>query len=304
MGGPADTGTIDFDSDDGQDTGIEVDAATIVAAAVFNAVAMPSGMPDFQRASIERRADETREAAVEAGFVKASAGDLIDGRTREQRQKDAADEAQSYLASFIAQEERRRREEAWDASRVAIGGVAMSGEEWDAAYEFLSDPKMRERLVQSMTRTKGWSKDRAEKAADDALTLAQIAQKKKDGTITAADETKATEITRRNPDAAEMVKEAARMKAGRGYDADVTTSGSAISFLSDDAGTATSEYQNLVKASAARMKAGDDSAFTSAPSLVSHFEAARDAPIVKPVAEPPKPVSPLLVAQLDVSGPF
>jgi hypothetical protein len=293
MGEPDDTGAINFTFDDSNGTGSEVDAETYVSAAAvaFNNAALPPAMPDWLKDTI--RADA-------AEIVQSLQNEEV-RRTEARLRRDGEDDNLDAMWQTVARDQRERE---WDQSRVAVGGIAMSGEEWDSAYELLSDPKMRDRLIQSMKRRKGWSPDRAEKAADDALTLAQIAQRKKDGTITPADEAKAGEITRRNPDAVEMVREAARMKEDRGYGAGADASVSTKSYLTGDVGATTTEYQTLVKASAANVMVGSDPAFTSAPSLISRFDAARDAAVAKPADAPAKPVEPQMVAQLDMNGPF
>lgn len=305
MGGPTDTGTIDFPPDREHDDGREVDAETNVSAAAlaFNGAALSGTLPDWLKDALLDRAEQIRDAA----------GDLIidnrmrpnDMRLRQVKTNAEDDDNLSQLAQIV-QQEWQQRERDWDRSRVEIGNMAMSGEDWDAAYEFLSDPKMRDSLIDRMTRTKGWTKDRAEKAADDALTLAQIAQRKKDGTSTATDHDKAEEITRRNPDAVEMVKQAAQEKLERGLSTEADASSPTQSVLSGDITSASSGYQDAMKnaASVANKRVGNDAAFASAPDLASHFDEARKVALATPVVEPAMPLPQKLVAKIDMNGPF
>ncbi len=260
------TGPIDFPLDNLKDEEWKGDASAFALAGAFNAVALPANLPADIRVHLEQRIEDDRQAAIESGFAQAGNNDIGNPASRQAREKAKADAALNYIADIV-EDDKRRREEEWDRSRITIGSVAMSGEEWDGAYELLSDPAQRQKIIDRMTRTKGWSQDRAAKAADDALTLAQIAQREKDGTITSADKANGNEITRRNPDAVVMVKEAARMKSERGFDtsldnrqleqsAFMATSSAAIG-TADIAATPT------------------DPAFAAAPDLTASFLAAR-----------------------------
>jgi hypothetical protein len=289
---------INFTRENIKDSEWKVDPAVYTAARIFNAVALPDDMPDFIKEAIEAKAEQARISAQEAGFVAPDTNRLIDGKTLQERERDKDEETRLYVASII-EEDRRERERVWDNSQVKIGTVAMSGEEWDGALELLSDPRLRDQLIQTMTRKKGWTQDRAEKAADDALILARLAQKEKDGTMTAADRAQADDITRRNPDAAVMVKEAARVNQERGMSTEADYSASAQSALSSDIASVARSRQNAVKDMAT------DKTFASAPTLASHFDEARNAIPVSRMDEPAiKPLPSQQITKPDMNTPF
>lgn len=278
-------------------------ADAIAPSLVFNNVALPPNLPDHLKSALLTKADQAREAAIDAGFVRPSAIDGVASISREERQRREDEKNTEYLGVVMAQEERRRRE--WEQSQITIGGVAMSGEEWDDAYQLLSDPRLRDQLVQNVMRKKGWSQDRAEKAADDALTLAQIAQKEKDGTMTSADRARADDTARRNPDAAVMAKEAAEFSHSRGLEVEGRTTLSSQSRLSGDIKIATNAQIESVQNAASEIHEGDDHAFASAPSLGSAFDAARNAALASQVEEAKvKPLPPRPLAAVDISGPY
>ncbi len=289
------TGPIDFPLDNLKDEEWNVDASALALAGAFNAVALPANLPAGIRIHLEQRIEDARLAAIESGFAQAGNNDIDNPASREAREKAKVDAALDYLADIVEDEKRRHGEE-WDRSRVTVGNVAMSGEEWDGAYELLSDPAQRQKLIDRMTRTKGWSQDRAEKAADDALTLAQIAQREKDGTITPADKSNADEITRRNPDAAETLKEAARMNRDRGYGASLNETSVERSALTAQSDSAFFRNEQIAAAPT-------DPAFTVAPNLVANFDAARSAPIAKPVQLADAKVTPVSPG-LDLNATF
>lgn len=295
---------INFTRDDIKDSEWKVDPAVYTAARIFNAVALPDDMPDFIKEAIEAKAEQARISAQEAGFVAPDTNRLINGKTIQEREREKDEETRLYVASII-EEDRRERERVWDNSQVKIGTVAMSGEEWDGALELLSDPRLRDQLIQNMTRKKGWTQGRAEKAADDALILARLAQKEKDGTMTAADEAKADDITRRNPDAAVMVKEAARTHQELGIETGIDQSASAASNLSGDITLAATARRNAVNDMTVDMTVSGDKAFASAPTLAAHFDEARNATLVRRMDEPAnKPLPSQPVTKADMNTPF
>jgi len=283
MAGDDDTSSLDSQS------GFEEAGLTAYAvAAEFGAAAFPPNMPAWLCESLERNATLARQAEGSERFFNPATIDAADPKSREQREKEANERATETITAIVA-DERRRQEAEWDRSHVAIGGIELTGEEWDQAYELLFDPAQRQKLIDRMTRTKGWSKDRADKAANDALTLAQIAQREKDGTITSADRTRAEGITRRNPDAAEMVKEAARMKNDRGFDQS-HDSGSLKQSAFVTQGSATVGTAEIAAAPT-------DPALKGAPDLTARFESARAEQLAKP-AQPEVILPPRLVANV------
>ncbi len=149
------------------------------------------------------------------------------------------------------EEVRRKNEELWDKSNHTIGNIEMSGEEWDEAYENLSDPDKRAQIKQALMKKKGWSEERAKKATEDALRLAQIAQKEKDGTITAADKAEAEQIARDNPDAAVAVKLASSENMNLKAAASPQYQGAN---LSENTSTRSGEIENIYKAGATNIE--------------------------------------------------
>lgn len=127
----------------------------------------------------------------------------VDGRPVNDSDEEAAEFA-----------EQMGRERAWDQSRVNVGGVELSGEEWDRALENLSDEKTRQEIEDDLTEEYGGDRRRAKKALADAMELAKIAARVKNGTATAADTQRAADINRNNPDAGDAIKQAADRTEG------------------------------------------------------------------------------------------
>lgn len=127
------------------------------------------------------------------------------GLSPEQRKKEEAEDALRDAVEN-AQDRARERERAWDEARHRLGGVTLTGAQWDGVLAALSDEATRAAIEDALTRQYEGDRARAKKATTDALELAQIAQRVKNGTATEADERRATEITTANPDAATALK--------------------------------------------------------------------------------------------------
>jgi hypothetical protein len=119
------------------------------------------------------------------------------------------DEGVEMLSEAGEQAERE-----WDRSRVNVGGIEMSGEEWDKALEVLSDEEKRQKVEDELTEEYGGDRKRAKKATTDALELARLAKKRENGTSTAADKQREDEIVRNNPDVGDAAKIASGQLGG------------------------------------------------------------------------------------------
>lgn len=78
----------DLHRDDKLDAEVQVGAATYVAAAIFNVVAMPGNLPDHIKVKLASMTEQAQRAAQEEGFVRAHNDGLLDGKTKEQRQQE------------------------------------------------------------------------------------------------------------------------------------------------------------------------------------------------------------------------
>jgi hypothetical protein len=125
-GREGDRPSIDLQRDDIKDTERQVDEAianAIAPALAFNSAALPANLPDHLRVHLEAKADQDRDAAVEAGFAIPSADDIASGRTPDQRAKERD---QGYtLADLVLDdmEDQRREREAWQRQSHSFAGV-------------------------------------------------------------------------------------------------------------------------------------------------------------------------------------
>lgn len=127
---------------------------------------------------------------------------------------DASEDEGVEMLSEAGEHAERERERLWDQSQVNVGGIEMSGEEWDKVLEALSDEEKRQEIEDELTEEYGGDRKRAKKAITDALELARIAEKIKNGTATAADRQRAIDIKTNNPDATGALKVAADRSDG------------------------------------------------------------------------------------------
>ena len=101
-------------------------ADAIAPSLVFNNAALPPNLPDHLKSALLTKADQAREAAIDAGFVRPSAIDGIASLSREERQRREDEKNSEYLGVVMAQEERRRREqEEWSRTKSTVGGVTI-----------------------------------------------------------------------------------------------------------------------------------------------------------------------------------
>jgi len=151
-------------------------ASAIAPSLVFNAVALPPNLPDHIKSALMARADQARDAAVEAGFVQPTAADGIGYLTREERQRRDDEKNGEYLGVIMAQEERRRREqEVWSHTKSTVGGVTMTGAEWsEVAHRLRNDEDLRRRVMDAF-KDQGMSEREAEARYERAADIAEIA---------------------------------------------------------------------------------------------------------------------------------
>lgn len=119
---------------------------------------------------------------------------------------DASEDEGVEMLSEAGEQAERERERLWDQSQVNVGGIEMSGEEWDKVLEVLSDQEKRQEIEDELTEEYGGDRKRAKKATTDALELARLAKKRENGTSTAADKQREDEIVRNNPDVGDAAK--------------------------------------------------------------------------------------------------
>lgn len=251
---------------------------------------------------------------------------LAEDLRRTERRREKEEKAQDDFESSV---ERMERQQKWERQVQSIGGVEMTGAEWDEALETVSDPVKKQKLLSHLMRKNGWSKERAEKAVNGAEELALIAQKEKDGTITAADRERANEITRTNPDAAVALKAASKRdfmneqslgaeRQARDASWDGSSERSAaqldnnaaaaqsslVAWSSIENGRSTTSAAKLADTGAGDAKAAERP-FASAPDLKKDFEEAKAKPADAPSPEAaPAAPAPQVMAKADLNSAF
>lgn len=182
----------------------KINTADLIMASSFNDFASPTGFSLANHNKI-RNADKYADYSISQGggrVTEVNGIAYVNGKAIDDDEEN--DEA---LESFKDQVD-ELNEKLWDQKSVTIGGVSMSGEEWDQVHEALTNPVKRRQIQEALMREKGWDEKRSKKAIDDALILAQIAQEEKNGTITPARRAQADQIARDNPDAVTALKTA------------------------------------------------------------------------------------------------
>jgi hypothetical protein len=151
-------------------------ADAIAPSLVFNNVALPPNLPDHIKSALLAKADQAREAAIDAGFVRPSAIDGVASISREERQRREDEKNTEYLGVVMAQEERRRREqEEWSRMKSTVGGVTMTGSEWaELAQRLRNDDDLRRRVIEAFE-GRGMSRSEAEARYERAAQVAEAA---------------------------------------------------------------------------------------------------------------------------------
>lgn len=169
----------------------DFDAAVYTAARIFNAVALPDDMPDFLKEAIEAKAEQAKISAREAGFVAPEMGNLIDGKTIQERERDKDDEARAYVASIAQDIEQRRqqeREEAsyqeWHQTRHTYAGQTMDGEDWHRLLTWFRDPANTAAWEDAMMTETGQSRDEVRQTGGKMKRFYDLMEKDARGTIT------------------------------------------------------------------------------------------------------------------------
>lgn len=151
-------------------------ADAIAPSLVFNNVALPPNLPDHLKSALMVKADQAREAAIDAGFVRPTAIDGVASLSREERQRREDEKNSNYFEAMMTQEQRRRREqEQWSRTKSTVGGVTMTGSEWaELAQRLRNDDDLRRRVIEAFE-GRGMSRDEAEARYERAAQVAEAA---------------------------------------------------------------------------------------------------------------------------------
>ncbi|HEX7822825.1 MAG TPA: hypothetical protein VF463_19675 [Sphingobium sp.] len=189
-----DTGPIDFQRDDTENDGLKVDAIAnaIAPLLVFNAVALPPELPDDVKAAVIAKADQARDAAVEAGFVLPSANGPSDGKTPEERKKEREEKSLSYASLMMDEmEDQRKREEAhyaeWRQSSHTYAGQTMDGEQWHRLMNWFRDPANVTAWEDAMMAQTGQSREEVRQTGGKMKRFYDLMEKDARGTLTGAE---------------------------------------------------------------------------------------------------------------------
>jgi len=272
--------SIDLQRDNINDTERQVDASVYTLAGVFGAVALPPGMPDYLKAAIDDKVEAARRVAQESGFVIADNADLIGGKTREERRREADDETADALRSASATE---RQREDWERKVHDLAGQHLTGAEWaDMARELQPGEKGHNWLVDYLV-AQGKTKEEAEKTASD-MQLAASGTSKPEADRT-REENEAITRVNSNPESATILKHYQQARE-EGFPpvAQSTT------------GFTNTSQKASVDAGAAAL----DAMFPSAPDLTEHHRAAVAA--TQPLDQPPSPPLPPTPKPTAVAG--
>lgn len=167
--GGANTTPVDLHPDNIEDAGTQVDASALALAAVFGPVSFPPNMSEAVKAMVMDRAEQMRNAA----------GDFaLDNRSAAERLKDEKDRAQGNdnlsLLAQLAQEQQAEREE-WMRTRSTVGGVTMTGQEWqDFAKRLREDDRLRAEILEIFVR-RGATREEAEHRYETMIDAAEAA---------------------------------------------------------------------------------------------------------------------------------
>jgi hypothetical protein len=151
-------------------------ANAIAPSLVFNNVALPPNLPDHLKSALMAKADQAREAAIDAGFVRPTAIDGVASLSREERQRREDEKNSSYFEAMMTQEQRRRREqEEWSRTKSTVCGVTMTGSEWaELAQRLRNDDDLRRRVIEAFEGL-GMSHSEAEARYERAAQVAEAA---------------------------------------------------------------------------------------------------------------------------------
>lgn len=166
---------IDLRLDHTNNSEAQVDASGLTLAAVFGPVAFPASMPDYQKQAIMDHAERERDAA----------GDLVidnrlnpnDPRQHQARADADEDDNLAQYAQLVRQEHEEREREEWARTKSTVGGVTMTGAEWERfAARLRNDEDLRRRLIEAFEKD-GATREEAELRVDRAAKAAKAASK-------------------------------------------------------------------------------------------------------------------------------
>ena len=163
---------LDLLPDDEKDTGQEVDAATAVAATIFDSV--PLNLSFSKAASVKAQAEMLKD--VDGGqFFLVDEKDRVNSQI--ERQKEVDKDFFELVAQIIqdSEEKLRLEREEWAHTVSSVGGVEMTGAEWaDLAKRLRNDEDLRNKLMDSL-RKRGLSEEDAKARYDKITQIADIA---------------------------------------------------------------------------------------------------------------------------------
>ena len=175
MSGLNDTGTIDLPSDNSRNSGRQVNASVYTLAAVFGAVTLPDGMPDYLKEHIEREANFAQMLDTAGLTIGGFGGGPLDQKTKEERQQEHDDEAGAQLAATFEEIEHQREREEWSHTLSTVGGVEMTGAEWRTLAQRLRDDQdLHRRLIEAFEK-RGMTEAEAETRYERVADVAEIA---------------------------------------------------------------------------------------------------------------------------------
>lgn len=146
----------------------QFDVATYVAALAMNpAASIPHDFPEWLKAHIESQAAVVRQAAVEFGGSLTNDPNSPEAKREREERADAAINAQMAI---LQQQERAE----WARTPSTVGGVTMTGEEWDKlAKRLRNDDELRERVLTAFQK-RGISETEAEARYERVADVAEI----------------------------------------------------------------------------------------------------------------------------------
>ena len=166
---------IDLATDDKKDTGRQVDAATGVAAQLFDSV--PLNVNFAKAASIEAQAQLLKQLDGAENFFLIDEGDLRQSSHYREEQKQEEDaKFFGYLTELDEQAEQRRREqEEWSKTISCVGGLEMTGAQWtEFARRLRSDQELREKILEEF-RQRGMTEEEARRRYERVTAASEIA---------------------------------------------------------------------------------------------------------------------------------
>lgn len=175
----------------------QFDQAAYAAASIFNAVALPKGMPDYLKFAIEAQAERER---VQPGPMTAT-NDTTE--SKEDREKKATERA-AEQAGLIVQAQQREREE-WAQAQHSFGTTTMTGTEWRQLADELGSDSAGHRWLMEYLLRQGKTEEEAEQTARDMKLAADgLSKPERDRT---ADERAAMQRIEANPESAQIIRD-------------------------------------------------------------------------------------------------